>query len=211
MQELLARLRQAVIDYDVDQVKALTQQAVDQGVDIAAILNDGLIGAMTALNGKFKTNEVFLPEILASVHALGAAMEILKPLIANAGIKEKGTVVIGTVKEDLHDIGKNIVIAMLEGAGYKVIDLGIDVAPDKFVRAIEEHRPQVVGVAALLTTTMVNLKETIALIKANHPNIKTIVGGAPVTQEFADQIGADAYAADGGVAVDKVEAFVSGC
>lgn len=210
MQALLERLQQAVIDFDVDQVKALTQQAVDEHVDIAAILNDGLIGAMTALNAKFKNNEVFLPEILASVHALGVAMEILKPLIANAGIKEKGTVVIGTVKEDLHDIGKNIVIAMLEGAGYKVIDLGIDVAPDKFVQAIGEHRPAVVGVAALLTTTMVNMKETIAQIKASHPNVKTIVGGAPVTQAFADQIGADAYAADGGIAVDKVDAFVAG-
>lgn len=210
MRELLAGIQQAVVDYEAEKVKDLVQQAVDENIDVATILNEGLIGAMNALNEKFKNNQVFLPEILASVHSMAAGMEILKPLIAQAGIKEKGTVVMGTVKEDLHDIGKNIVIAMLEGAGYKVIDLGIDVAPAKFVEAIEEHRPQVVGVAALLTTTMTNMGETIAAIKASYPGVKTIVGGAPVTQEFADRIGADAYAVDGGIAVEKVNGFIAG-
>jgi 5-methyltetrahydrofolate--homocysteine methyltransferase len=211
MQELLGGIRQAIINYEVNKVKILVQQAVDANIDVTIILNEGLIGAMNDLNVKFKNNEVFLPEILASVHSLGAGMEILKPLMAKAGLKEKGTVVIGTVKEDLHDIGKNIVIAMLEGAGYQVIDLGIDVAPEKFAQAIEEYRPQVVGVAALLTTTMMNLGETITLIKAKYPGVKTIIGGAPITQEFADRIGADAYAADGGIAVEKVESFIRGC
>lgn len=152
---------------------------------------------------KFKNNEVYVPEVLISARAMHAGMDVVKPLLSEAEVRDKGTILAGTVKGDLHDIGKNLVHMMLEGAGYKVIDLGVDVSAEKFAQAVEEHKPQIVGLSALLTTTMINMKSTIERLKA-YP-VKVMIGGAPVTQKFADEIGADAYAPDAATAVDKAE------
>jgi 5-methyltetrahydrofolate--homocysteine methyltransferase len=209
MEQILNDIHTAIWEHDAKRVKALVEQAVAEKIDPGVIVNEGLVGGMNKLGEKFKSGEVFIPEILVSARAMAAGMAVVKPLLVKAGIKEKGIFVIGTVKEDLHDIGKNLVIVMLEGAGYKVIDLGINVSPEKFVQAIEEHKPAIVGMSALLTTTMTNMKEATAVIKTKHPGVKVIVGGAPVTQKFADAIGADAYASDGAVAVEKANLFMA--
>ncbi|CVK19455.1 cobalamin B12-binding domain-containing protein [Sporomusa sphaeroides] len=208
MEQLMSAIREAVWNHDSKKVKALVEQAVAEQVDINTIVNDGLVSGMNALGAKFKSGEVFMPEILVSARAMGAGMAVIKPLLAQAGIKEKGIFLIGTVKEDLHDIGKNIVNAIFEGSGYKVVDLGINVPSEKFIEAIEEHKPDIVGLCALLTTTMVNMKETTAAIKNKFPGTKIIVGGAPITQNFADEIGADAYAQDAAVAVEKANMLI---
>jgi 5-methyltetrahydrofolate--homocysteine methyltransferase len=210
MEQLMQDIRTAIWDHDSKKVKALTEQAVAAHINPVTIVNEGLVSGMNLLGEKFKTGEVFIPEILVSARAMAAGMAVVKPLLVKAGIKEKGTVVIGTVKDDLHDIGKNLVVVMLEGAGYKVVDLGINVPLEKFIQAINEHKPAVVGMSALLTTTMTNMKEATAVIKSKYPQVKVIIGGAPVTPKFADQIGADAYASDGAVAVEKVNLFISG-
>lgn len=210
MEEMMRGIRTAIWEHDSKRVKALVEQAVAAGVDARTIVNEGLVGGMNELGAKFKAGEVFIPEILVSARAMGAGMAVVKPLLQQAGVKEKGTLVIGTVKDDLHDIGKNIVIVMLEGAGYKVVDLGINVPAERFAAAVEEHKPEVVGLAALLTTTMGHMKEATALIKAKYPGVKVMVGGAPVTQKFADEIGADAYAQDAAVAVEKADALMRG-
>jgi 5-methyltetrahydrofolate--homocysteine methyltransferase len=164
---------------------------------------------MNQIGEKFKDGDVFIPEVLISARAMGAGMAVVKPFLLQAGIKEKGILLIGAVKEDLHDIGKNIVNIMFEGAGYKVIDLGLDVSSEKFIEAIKEHKPDFVGLAALLTTTMPHMKETTGIIKAKFPNVKVIVGGAPVTQGFADDIGADIYANDAAMAVERANAALA--
>ncbi len=209
MEQLMQDIREAVWNHDSKKVKALVEQAVADKVDIVTIVNDGLVGGMNALGAKFKSGEVFIPEILVSARAMGAGMAVIRPLLTQAGVKEKGIFVIGTVQEDLHDIGKNIVNVMFEGAGYKVIDLGINVSSEKFIEAIKEHKPDVVGLCALLTTTMVYMKETTAAIKEQFPEMKVIVGGAPVTQNFADEIGADAYAQDAAIAVEKADTMLT--
>lgn len=208
MEKLMEQLHQAIWDHDAKKVKALVEQALADKVDVAAIVNHGLVEGMNRIGAKFKSGEVFIPEVLISARAMAAGMAVIKPLLTQAGVKEKGTLLIGTVKDDLHDIGKNLVIMMFEGAGYKVVDLGINVPTEKFVQAIAEHNPDVVGLAALLTTTMVFMKEATAAIKAKYPDLKVIVGGAPVTQKFAGEIGADAYAADAAVAVEIANSFV---
>lgn len=209
MEELMEQIHQAIWDHDAKKVKELVEKALAEKVDVAVIVNAGLVEGMNRIGAKFKSGEVFIPEVLVSARAMGAGMAIIKPLLTQAGVKEKGTFLIGTVRDDLHDIGKNLVIMMLEGAGYKVVDLGINVLTEKFIDAIAAHKPDVVGLAALLTTTMVYMKETTAAIKAKYPGLKVIVGGAPVTQKFADEIGADAYAVDAAVAVEKANGFVT--
>jgi len=208
MEKLMEEIRTAIWDHDAKKVKELVEKAVADKVDIVTIVNDGLVSGMNRIGEKFKANEVFIPEVLVSARAMAAGMAVVKPLMVKAGIKDKGTLLIGTVKDDLHDIGKNLVIMMFEGAGYKVVDLGINAPTEKFMAAIAEHRPDMVGLAALLTTTMTHMKETTAAIKAKYPEVKVIVGGAPVTQKFATEIGADAYASDGAVAVEKADAFM---
>jgi len=156
---------------------------------------------------RFKADEIYVPEVLIAARAMHAGMSVVKPLIVNSGIAEKGTVLMGTVKGDLHDIGKNLVTMMIEGAGYNVIDLGVDVTGDKFVAAVEEYKPQVLGMSALLTTTMAQMKTNIELLKPYQRSLKIMIGGAPVTQKFADEIGADGYAADAASAVDRVREF----
>ncbi len=210
MKNLLEEIRSAIWEHDAKKVKSLVESAIAEKIDIEMIVNEGLVSGMNQIGVKFKANEVFIPEVLISARAMSAGMEVIKPLLMQAGIKEKGILLLGTVKDDLHDIGKNLVSMMFQGAGYKVIDLGIDVHSDRFLAAIEEHKPDVIGIAALLTTTMTNMKETTSIIKSQYPDAKIIIGGAPVTQEFADEIGADAYAEDAAVAVEKANLFIAG-
>ena len=205
----LEKIKEAVIAGSAKQVKEYTEGAVNEGLAVSTILNDGLIGGMNIIGGRFKNGDVYVPEVLLSARAMHTGLAVIKPLIASAGIKEKGTVAIGTVKGDLHDIGKNLVIMMLEGAGYKVIDLGVDVPTEKFVQAIDEHHPQIIGISALLTTTMTQMKETVEKLKALGGKAKVIVGGAPITPKFAGEIGADGYAADAASAVDKVAELIA--
>lgn len=185
-------------------VADLVQQALDQGMTPAEILNDGLIAGMDEVGRDFKAGQLFVPEVLIAARAMHAGMNILRPLLVGSGVPSVGKYVIGTVQGDLHDIGKNLVKMMLEGAGFETIDLGVDVKPEAFVEAVREHKPQLLGMSALLTTTMPGMKATIeALEKAGLRNtVKIMVGGAPVTAAFAEQIGADAYAPDAATAVD---------
>ena len=184
-------------------VKELVTEAIDEGVSPADILSKGLIAGMAVIGARFKKNEVYVPEVLIAARAMHAGMDELKPLLAESGVEPKGVFAIGTVKGDLHDIGKNLVLMMIEGAGYKVIDLGVDVTPEKFVDAAKEGA-QVLGLSALLTTTMPAMKTTIDAIEAAgvRDTVKIMVGGAPLTQAYADEIGADGYAADAASAVD---------
>lgn len=205
----LEQIKEFVIAGSAKQVKECTEGAIAEGVDVSTILNEGLIAGMSIIGARFKANEVYVPEVLMSARAMHTGLAVIKPLIASSGLKEKGTVAIGTIKGDLHDIGKNLVIMMLEGAGYKVIDLGVDVPAEKFLQAIEEHHPQVIGISALLTTTMMQMKEAVEKLKAYDGKTRIIVGGAPVTPKFASEIGADGYAADAASAVDKVAELIA--
>jgi 5-methyltetrahydrofolate--homocysteine methyltransferase len=205
----LEQIKEAVIAGIAKQAKEYTEAAVAEGLDVSIILNEGLIAGMNIIGARFKANEVYVPEVLMSARAMHTGLAVIKPMIVSSGVKEKGTVAIGTIKGDLHDIGKNLVIMMLEGAGYKVIDLGVDVPAEKFLQAIEEHHPQVIGISALLTTTMTQMKEAVELLKARGGKTMIIVGGAPVTAKFAGEIGADGYAADAASAVDKVAELIA--
>ena len=183
-------------------VKTLVEQALNDGEEPGKILNDGLLAGMSVIGERFKNNEVYVPEVLIAARAMKAGMEVLQPKLADAGVEPRGTAVIGTVKGDLHDIGKNLVGMMLEGAGLKVVDLGIDVEPQKFVDAAKENNATVIGVSALLTTTMTNMKAVVEALKASDLGAKVMIGGAPVTQAFCDEIGADGYAPDAASAAD---------
>jgi len=207
---VLEQIKEQVIAGSAKKVKEHTEAAVAQGIDVSIILNDGLIAGMNVIGGLFKNDEVYVPEVLMAARAMHTGLAVIKPLIAQAGLKEKGVVVIGTVKGDLHDIGKNLVIMMLEGAGYGVIDLGVDVPVEEFLRVVEEQHPHVVGVSALLTTTMPRMQETVERLRAHPDRIKVVVGGAPVTEKFAREIGADGYAADAASAVEVVAALIAG-
>jgi 5-methyltetrahydrofolate--homocysteine methyltransferase len=202
---LMANLKdlcQSVVTGNVTQVKEQTQTLVDAGNNLQEIINDGLIAGMNVVGPRFKNGEMFVPEVLMCAKAMAAGMEIVKPLISDKDMPSKGTIVLGTVEGDLHDIGKNLVGMMLEGAGFKVVDIGIDIAPKTFIEAVKEHNPQIVAMSALLTTTMVAMKNTIDLINEEGLKVKCIVGGAPVSQGFADEIGADGYAADAASAAE---------
>ncbi len=199
----LQAMADAVERGDQKAVLEATQAALDDGLAPETILNEGLIAGMSSIGVKFKNNEVFIPEVLIAARAMGGAMEILEPKLVETGVEPKGKVVIGTVKQDLHDIGKNLVTMMLKGGGFQVTDLGVDVDPEKYIEAAKEKQPHILAMSALLTTTMPNMKAVVdAMKEAGLNDVKVIVGGAPVTQEFADQIGADGYAADAGSAVD---------
>jgi len=192
-------------------VSELTEKALAQGVTVGDIINRGLTEGMAVVGQKFETKEYFIPDMLASAEAVGAAMEILEPHLAKSGIKAKGKVVVATVKGDLHDIGKNIVSILLRGAGYTVRDLGNDVDPQAVVDAVREEKPQFLGLSALLTSTMINMGEIIQKLVENglRDKVKVIIGGAPVSEEFARSIGADGYGADGFQAVAIVESLNS--
>jgi 5-methyltetrahydrofolate--homocysteine methyltransferase len=205
---VLEQIKEQVIAGSAKDVKERTETAVAQGLDVAVILNDGLIAGMNVIGGLFKNNEVYVPEVLMAARAMHTGLAVIKPLIARAGLKERGTVAIGTVKGDMHDIGKNLVIMMLEGAGYKVIDLGTDVPTEKFLQVVENEHPQIVGLSALLTTTMPQMQATVKRLQEYGDRIKIVVGGAPITATFAREIGADGYAADAASAVEKVSELI---
>jgi len=206
----LQRIADAVIGGDRDTVAELAQAAIDEGVKPEDIINDGLIAGMNVVGVKFKANEFYVPEVLIAARAMHAGMDIVKPLLADADLASRGKVIIGTVKGDLHDIGKNLVSMMLEGGGYDVVDLEVDVPPEKFVEAAQAENADVVALSALLTTTMPGMKDTIdAMSEAGvRDSVKVIIGGAPVTQNYADEIGADGYAPDAASAVDLVASLL---
>lgn len=198
----LAAIAETLIRGDRDGVVELVTQAVDEGVSADAILNEGLVAGMDVVGQKFKNNEFYVPEVLIAARAMNAGMEILAPLLAETGARPAGVVVIGTVKGDLHDIGKNLVGMMLKGGGFQVIDAGIDVTPEKFVQLAEEHNADIIGLSALLTTTMTQMANVIEAVKEAGLDAQVIIGGAPITQEYADEIGAAGYAPDAASAVD---------
>jgi len=206
----LQAIADAVIGGDRDTVAELAQGAVDEGVDPEEIINEGLIAGMNVVGVKFKNNEFYVPEVLIAARAMHGGMDIVKPLLADADIASRGKVVIGTVKGDLHDIGKNLVAMMLEGGGYDVVDLEVDVPPEKYVEAAQAENADVIALSALLTTTMPGMKDTIdAIAEAGMKgSVKVIIGGAPVTQNYADEIGADGYAPDAASAVDLVTSLL---
>jgi len=206
----LAEVADAVIQGEAAQVAALTREVIRQGIPPKEILDRGLIAGMTVVGDRFRVHEIFLPDVLLAAKAMYAGMDELKPLLIRDGIPSIGKVVIGTVQGDLHDIGKNLVGIMLKGAGFEVIDLGHDVAPERMVQTAQEQGASVIGMSALLTTTMPVMGEVVALLRARRLNgaIRTIVGGAPVTDGFAREIGADAYGFDAGNAVDVVKDLV---
>jgi len=210
-EQILNDLSEALQKGKAQDVKDLAQKAVDAGCGAEQILNEGLITGMSIIGEKFKRNEVYVPEVLIAARAMHAGMDIVKPLLAEQGVKPKGTVCVGTVKGDLHDIGKNLVCMMLEGAGYKVVDLGVNVEAEKFVQAAQENSAEIIGMSALLTTTMGAMKTTVDALKEAGltGKIKTIVGGAPLTQSFADEIGADGYAPDAASAVDVANSLIA--
>jgi len=193
-----------------DQVALLVRQALDEGQDAGAILHGGLIAGMGVVGEQFREREIFLPDVLLAARAMYAGLGLLKPLLAKEGVPTAGTVVIGSVQGDLHDIGKNLVGIMLAGAGFEVIDLGNDVPPQRFVDAACEHGASVIGLSALLTTTMPVMKDVVDLVKVRNlqDRVKIIVGGAPVSEAWARQIGADAYGYDAASAVERVRALV---
>jgi 5-methyltetrahydrofolate--homocysteine methyltransferase len=195
----------------MDEVKNLTQEALEGGESPDVILKQGLIKAMEQIGVRFKNGDIFIPEVLIAARAMYAGMAVLKPILSKSNNPMAGKIVIGTVKGDLHDIGKNLVIMMLEGGGFEVLDLGVDVPPEKFLKAVNEHHPQVVAMSALLTTTLKEMKSTIdALQQAGlKSRVKIIVGGAPVTEKFANEIRADAYAPDAASAVDAVKSLLT--
>ncbi|MFH0963550.1 MAG: corrinoid protein [Planctomycetota bacterium] len=192
------------------EVEKLVKEAIDQKVDVEKILNEGLVAGMGVIGAKFKKNEVYVPEVLIAARAMNAGMKILEPLLVAAGVELAGRVVIGTVKGDLHDIGKNLVAMMLKGGGFEVIDLGIDVDAAKFVSAAKEKKAKVIALSALLTTTMPQMAGVIKALKAEGvKGVKVMIGGAPVTQSYADEIGADGYAPDAASAVDLAKALMA--
>jgi 5-methyltetrahydrofolate--homocysteine methyltransferase len=211
MSEILSELSTAVIEGNLDDIEDLTQDALDDGLDAKQILDQGLMPGMDHVGVEFKAGNMFVPEVLRSARAMQASMIIIKPLLAAAGSKMTGKVLLGTVKGDLHDIGKNLVAMMCEGAGFEVKDLGKDVEPDAFVEAVKEFEPDVLGMSALLTTTMRTMEHTVkALEEAGvRDKVKIMIGGAPVTQAFSDQIGADGYASNAASAADLAKKFVS--
>lgn len=208
---VLSDISESLMKGKADETKALVQKAIDEQTAPADILNDGLLKGMSIIGERFKKNEAYVPEVLIAARAMKAGMEILKPLLVDAGVEPIGTVVMGTVKGDLHDIGKNLVCMMLEGAGFKVIDAGINVEADKMIQLAQENRANLIGVSALLTTTMTAMKSVIEAAKAADMagKVKIIVGGAPLTQEFADEIGADGYAPDAASAADLAKSLVA--
>lgn len=200
-------LTQCVIKGDMDGAAALTQKAIDAGGDAQQILDQGLIAAMDVVGQKFAQGTLFVPQMLRSAKTMQHCVTLLKPHFQGEGIKTKGKIILGTVKGDLHDIGKNLVAMMLEGAGFQIIDLGVDVSPEDFTKAVGDEGGQIVGMSALLSTTMPSMRDTIKALQAagRRDEVKVIIGGAPVTAEFSAEIGADCYAPDAGSAVAEAK------
>lgn len=211
MANSLQRIASSLYDGEKEQVINFVKQALDQGIVPAEILERGLIAGMDKVGQGFKEGDLFVPEVLIAARAMQSGMDILRPLLAKSNVPSTGKYVIGVMKGDLHDIGKNLVKMMLEGAGFETIDLGTDVHPETFVEAVRKHQPKIVGMSALLTTTMPQMKTTIEALKEAglRSSVKIMVGGAPVTNAFAGQIGADSYAPDAATAVDAARNLVN--
>lgn len=210
MSNLINDIREGILDGNQKLVVAKVQQAIDEKISAEEILNSAMIEAMTEAGQLFEEGEFFVPELLVAARAMQGGMELLKPLLTQENVKSKGTVLAGTVKGDLHDIGKNLVCMMLEGTGFEIIDLGSDVDPEDFVKNVQEKKIDIVAMSALLTTTMVNMKTTIDALSAAglRDKVKVMVGGAPVSQDYADKIGADGYSADANQAVRLAESLL---
>ncbi len=206
----LTQIAENVIRGQAPKVKALVESALAEGTPVASILHEGLIKGMGVVGEKFKNNEFYVPEVLIAARAMKMGMALIRPLLADAGVEPIGKVAIGTVKGDLHDIGKNLVGMMLEGAGFEVIDLGIDVSAEKYIDAIQTKGAQIIGMSALLTTTMPGMKTTIDAIREAglRDQVKILIGGAPVTQSYANEIGADGYARDAASGADRAKELV---
>lgn len=198
----LSAITETLISGDGEMLQQMVREALTGGISATDILNDGLISGMDIVGEKMESGDMFIPEVLMAAQAMSESVEILKPLLGDGQSSKVGKVILGTVKGDLHDIGKNLVKMMMESAGFETIDLGVDIAPEDFVKAIVENQPDIVGLSALLTTTMPMMKKSIETIEESglRRNLKIIVGGAPVNQAFADEIGADGYAPDAGSA-----------
>ncbi len=207
---ILQQISESLMKGKAKDVKELVSQALEQGEEPGKILNEGLLAGMNVIGARFKANEVYVPEVLIAARAMKAGMEVLQPTLTAAGVEPIGIAVVGTVKGDLHDIGKNLVCMMLEGAGFKVVDAGIDVEPQKFVDAAIQHKAKVIGISALLTTTMTNMKAVVEAVHASAlaGKVKVMIGGAPVTQAFCDEIKADGYAPDAASAADLAKSFI---
>lgn len=202
-------LKTAVINGKRKDVKVLVPEALEAGVSPRELLENALIPAMAVVGERFKQNEIFVPEMLVSARAMKEAMKVLEPELIKAGIKPEHTALIGTVEGDLHDIGKNLVATMWKGAGFEVVDLGVNVTPAVFIEAIQTHKPALVGLSALLTTTMPAMRDTVKAIReAGFTSVKILVGGAPITQAYAEEIGADGYSRDAASAVDIARAVL---
>jgi 5-methyltetrahydrofolate--homocysteine methyltransferase len=210
MSETLVDIGTKLYAGDEEAVAALTRAALDGGLSPRDVLQDGLLKGMERVGVDFRNGDLFMPEVLLCASAMHAGMDVLKPLLTEADVPSAGKVVLGTVAGDVHDIGKNLVGMMLEGGGFEIVDLGIDVHPERFIEAIREQEPDVVGLSALLTTTMDSMQRTVAAITEAglRDKVKIIVGGAPVTQAFADEIGADGYAPNAGMAVDLIRSLM---
>jgi len=205
----LKALADAVIKGDQAAAVEITKTALKKGTPAKNVLYDGLIAGMDIIGARFKKNEVYIPEVLIAARAMKMAMEVLEPELAKAGVKPIGKFMIGTVQGDLHDIGKNLVAMMLKGAGFEVIDLGVDVKPEKFIERARATGVQLIGMSALLTTTMPSMEKTLKALKAAGILAKVMIGGAPVTQSYASKIGADGYAPDAASAVDVAKKLVA--
>ncbi len=208
---IIEQIKENLMKGKAKDVKDLVDQAIKQGIPAVEILNQGLLSGMGVIGEKFKKNEVYVPEVLIAARAMKAGMELLKPALAAAKVQPRGVVVIGTVKGDLHDIGKNLVGMMLEGAGFKVVDAGINVEAAQFVELARSNNAQLIGVSALLTTTMTNMKSVVDQVKQSDlaGKLKVMVGGAPLTQAFCDEIGADGYSPDAASAADLAKKLVA--
>ena len=205
----LKALADAVIKGDRNSAVEMTKAALAENIGAAEVLNEGLIAGMDIIGGRFKRNEVYVPEVLIAARAMKSAMEILEPALAKAGVKPIGKFIIGTVQGDLHDIGKNLVAMMMKGAGFEVVDIGVDASPEKFVEKAKASGAHIIGMSALLTTTMPAMEKTVKAVKGAGLSAKIMVGGVPVTKGFADKIGADGYAPDAASAVDAAKSLVA--
>ncbi|HBV88176.1 B12-binding domain-containing protein [Desulfosporosinus sp.] len=204
-------LAELVISGNYNGAKELTQRLIDNGTEPLEIINQGLMAGMNVVGVRFKAGDMFVPEVMMSAKAMSTGIELVKPLIADRDMPSAGTVLIGTVKGDLHDIGKKLVVMMMESAGFKVIDLGVDISPEAFVEAVKEHKPQAIGMSALLTTTMLSMRDTIEALEEEglRDSVKIVIGGAPISQSFAEEIGADGYAPDAAAATDLCKKLIA--
>jgi 5-methyltetrahydrofolate--homocysteine methyltransferase len=211
MATIVEQLEEIVQEGEIGEVRELVQRALDEGISAQRILDEGLLKGMSELGVLFKNNEVFVPEVLMAAKALNAGTEILKAKMSEEGIESIGTAVIATVSGDMHDIGKNLVRMMMEGAGIKMIDLGIDVPTDKIIEAVREHKPDILALSALLTTTMERQREVVAALNdaGLRDSVKVMIGGAPITQGFCDDIGADSYTPDAAAAAEAAKAILA--